>query len=131
MAPGIRLQAQANRTRCRHHSVRANSIGHDKASRMMLFRLLLLLLLTQGFSDRAVAAVTDLRVMSFNIWVNGGTSLNRCIQAIRDSGADVVGLQECSASTARTIATNLGFFHLGVADVSIVSRYPIVNTIST
>ena len=98
---------------------------------MMLLRLLLLLLLTQGFSGRAVAAVTELRVMSFNIWVNGGASLNRCIQAIRDSGADIVGLQECSASTARTIATNLGFFHLGVSDVSIVSRYPIVNTIPT
>jgi hypothetical protein len=96
----------------------------------MLLRLLLLLLLVQGFSSRA-AGVTDLRVMSFNIWVNGGTSLNRCIQAIRDSGADIVGLQECNASTARNIATNLGFFYLGTTDVSIVSRYPIANTIPT
>ena len=96
----------------------------------MLLRLLLLLLLIQDFSGRALAAVTDLRVMSFNIWVNGGTSLNRCIQAIRDSGADLVGLQECNAATARTIATNLGFFYLGTSDVSIVSRYPI-NTIPT
>jgi endonuclease/exonuclease/phosphatase family metal-dependent hydrolase len=88
---------------------------------------LLLVQTTPGLA----APVTDLRVMSFNIWVNGGTSLTRCIDAIRTSGADIVGLQECNAVTARNIATNLGFYYLGVNDVSIVSRYPIVNTIST
>jgi endonuclease/exonuclease/phosphatase family metal-dependent hydrolase len=77
------------------------------------------------------APVTDLRVMSFNIWVNGGTSLTRCVDAIRTTDADIVGLQECNATTARTIATNLGFHYLGVSDVSIVSRYPIRNVIST
>jgi hypothetical protein len=97
----------------------------------MANRLLLILLLAQGVNWCVGAAVTDLRVMSFNIWVNGGASLNRCIQAIRDSNADIVGLQECNAATAQTIATNLGFYHLGVADVSIVSRYRIVNTIPT
>jgi endonuclease/exonuclease/phosphatase family metal-dependent hydrolase len=97
----------------------------------MLSRVLLLVLLLHGLNCCVAAAVTDLRVMSFNIWVNGGTSLTRCIQAIRDSNADVVGLQECNAATAQTIATNLGFYHLGVADVSIVSRYPIINTIPT
>src|SRR5262245_61392765 len=61
--------------------------------------------------------VTNLRVMSFNIWVNGGTSLPGCINAIRTSGADIVGLQECNATTARIIATNLGFYYLGVTDV--------------
>ena len=69
--------------------------------------------------------------MSFNIWVNGGTSLTRCIDAIRTTGADIVGLQECNAATARTIATNLGFYYLGIPDVSIVSRYPILQSIST
>jgi endonuclease/exonuclease/phosphatase family metal-dependent hydrolase len=69
--------------------------------------------------------------MSFNIWVNGGTSLTRCVDAIRTTGADIVGLQECNAGTARTIGTNLGFHYLGVTDVSIVSRYPILHTIST
>lgn len=87
-------------------------------------------LLLSAFSA-AAAPVTDLRVMSFNIWVNGGTSLTRCVDAIRTTGADIVGLQECNAATARTIATNLGFHYLGVADVSIVSRYPILHSIST
>ncbi|HKQ38698.1 MAG TPA: endonuclease/exonuclease/phosphatase family protein [Verrucomicrobiae bacterium] len=75
--------------------------------------------------------VTNVKVMSFNIWVNGGTSLTRCIDAIRMSGADIVGLQECNAATATTIANNLGFYYLGVSDVSIVSRYPIANTIAS
>ena len=79
----------------------------------------------------AQGAVTNLKVMSFNIWVNGGQSLTRCIDAIRTSGADIVGLQECNAATAATIGNNLGFSYLGASDVSIVSRYPIVNTISS
>ena len=82
-------------------------------------------------SPAPAPTITNLRVMSFNIWVNGGTSLPRCIDAIRTSGADIVGLQECNATTARIIATNLGFYYLGVNDVSIVSRFPIVNTIPT
>src|SRR5206468_312821 len=93
------------------------------------WRLLLLIVApTFCFAD---GAVTNVKVMSFNIWVNGGTSLTRCIDAIRTSGADIVGLQECNAATALTIATNLGFYRLGVNDISIVSRYPIVNTIAT
>jgi len=90
-----------------------------------------LLLLLGAALGAAASPVTDLRVMSFNIWVNGGTSLTRCIDAIRTSGADIVGLQECNAATARTIATNLGFYYLGIPDVSIVSRYPILHSIST
>ena len=75
--------------------------------------------------------VTELRVMSFNIWVNGGLSLPQCIEAIRTSEADLVGLQECNAATAQTIAASLGFDHLGVNDVSIVSRYPILRVLPT
>lgn len=89
-----------------------------------------MLLLVGPMCCFAAGAVTNVKVMSFNIWVNGGTSLTRCIEAIRTSGADIVGLQECNAATAATIGNNLGFYYLGVSDVSIVSRYPIVNTIS-
>jgi endonuclease/exonuclease/phosphatase family metal-dependent hydrolase len=83
------------------------------------------------FARAHAQTATNLKVMSFNIWVNGNTNLAGCIDAIRTAGADIVGLQECSAATARIIATNLGFHYLGVSDVSIVSRYPILNTIST
>lgn len=74
----------------------------------------------------AAAPVTQLKVMSFNIWVNGGHSLSNCIEAIRVSGADLVGLQECNEATARVIATNLGFHVLPASGRSIVSRYPII-----
>jgi endonuclease/exonuclease/phosphatase family metal-dependent hydrolase len=74
-------------------------------------------------------AVTELTVMSFNIWGQGGQSQARCIEAIRDSGADVVGLQECNAETAASIAASLGWHHLGAGGTSIVSRYPILTSI--
>jgi len=74
------------------------------------------------------APVTQLKVLSFNIWVQGGLSLNNCIEVIRTSGADIVGLQECNQTTAQTIATALGFYVLPAADCPIVSRYPILTS---
>jgi len=72
--------------------------------------------------------VTQLKVLSFNIWVQGGLSLSNCIEVIRTSGADIVGLQECNQTTAQAIATNLGFYVLPAADCPIVSRYPILSS---
>ena len=79
-------------------------------------------------SSLRAAPVTKLKVLSFNIWVQGGLSLSNCIEVIRTTGADLVGLQECNPSTAHTIATNLGFYFLPATDCSIVSRYPILST---
>lgn len=76
----------------------------------------------------AAAPVTQLKVLTFNIWKQGGLSLSNCIEVIRTSGADVVGLQECNETTAQTIATDLGFNVLPVGDSSIVTRFPIVAT---
>jgi hypothetical protein len=75
--------------------------------------------------------VTQLKVMSFNIWVQGGLSLSNCIEVIRTSGADIVGLQECNVTTAQAIATQLGYFVQPDGDSSIVSRYPILASIPT
>ncbi len=74
------------------------------------------------------APITQLKVLSFNIWVQGGLSLSNCIEVIRTTGADIVGLQECNATTAHIIATNLDFFVLPGTDCTIVSRYPILST---
>jgi len=74
------------------------------------------------------APVTELKVMSFNIWVSGSGGLTQCVQVIRTSGADLIGLQECNATTAQTIATNLGFHLVSADDCPIVSRYPIVSS---
>ena len=68
--------------------------------------------------------------MSFNIWVSGGRSLSNCIAAIRISGADVIGLQECRADTAATIASQLGFQVTSHSGSPILSRYPIVETLN-
>lgn len=91
----------------------------------------LVLLLGLAFATPTGAAVTQLKVMSFNIWVNGGLSLSNCIEVIRSSGADIVGLQECNAATAQNIATRLGFHVQPDGDSSIVSRHPILASIPT
>ncbi|RLT51005.1 MAG: hypothetical protein DWI68_04480, partial [Chloroflexi bacterium] len=52
---------------------------------------------------------TVLRVMSFNIWLGGElVDLGKVVEAIKLSGADVVGLQE-SEGNARRIADLLGW----------------------
>ncbi|MCW5555956.1 MAG: endonuclease/exonuclease/phosphatase family protein [Verrucomicrobiae bacterium] len=72
--------------------------------------------------------LTQVKVMSFNIWVQGAHGLSNVVEAIRTSGADLVGLQECNATTAQTIATGLGFYVLPASGCSIVSRFPIVDS---
>jgi uncharacterized protein YjdB len=70
-------------------------------------------------------SLTELRVMSFNIWVGGGRSIERTIAAITESGADIVGLQE--ANNASDIATRLGWTSVQqYGSSAIISRYPIV-----
>ena len=86
-----------------------------------------LLAVATSFSLSAVP-VTQLKVMSFNIWVSGSGGLSQCVNAIRSSGADLVGLQECNAATARIIATNLGFHLVSADGCPIVSRYPVVSS---
>lgn len=76
------------------------------------------------------ASITQLKVMSFNVWVQGGLSLSNCIEVIRTTGADLVGLQECNATTAQTIAAGLGYHVQPDGDSSMVSRYPILASIS-
>jgi GNAT superfamily N-acetyltransferase/endonuclease/exonuclease/phosphatase family metal-dependent hydrolase len=88
------------------------------------------LLTLLGLANGAKAApVIELKILSFNIWVNGGRSLSNCVEVIRTAGADIVGLQECNAATAQTIASNLGFYAASDSDASIVSRFRILTNI--
>ena len=64
-----------------------------------------------------------LRVMSFNIWVNGGYSIQRTIAAIAAVDADIVCLQESSPAMTRLCGTALGLFFSGRN--AILSRLPI------
>ncbi len=76
---------------------------------------------------------SDLSVMSFNCWyqftkVHDG--IPKAVAAIREGGADVVGLQECSVETAEKLAGALGFHRVksGTGGAQIISRFPILET---
>ncbi len=88
-----------------------------------------------------------LRVMSWNIWWRFGPWQDRAHvigQVLRDSGADVIALQEVwddgTANQARDLARDLGFHHayahaMQMGDtgfgVAILSRWPIRRTAET
>lgn len=71
-----------------------------------------------------------LSVLSFNLW-HGGSQVDdyraKQLRFLRDSGVDVVGLQEQNGS-ARELAEQLGwdYYDGGSSDLGIISRYPIV-----
>lgn len=75
------------------------------------------------------------RVMSWNIWRGGREDGEeegpaRVVDVIRDSGADVVAMQETYGSGER-IAAALGFhFFPRGTNVSILSRYPVLEDLS-
>ena len=76
-----------------------------------------------------------LTVMAWNIWRGGredGEKVGpqRVIDVIRDSGADIVAMQETYGS-GEIISKELGFhFHPRGTNVSVHSRYPVVEDIS-
>jgi endonuclease/exonuclease/phosphatase family metal-dependent hydrolase len=100
---------------------------------MFMYRFLLMLpflicLLSCG-EEQSIAFTDDteieLKVMSFNIeW--GGTNINfdNVVEAIRLSGADVVGIQEAEGNLER-LAADLGWYF----DLRnyLVSRFPIID----
>lgn len=75
----------------------------------------------------------DLRLMGFNIWHGGNETGSeagpkRVADIIRDSGAEVVGLIETYGSGPK-IADDLGYcLYLHSSNLSILSKFPIVET---
>ncbi|WP_343743971.1 LamG-like jellyroll fold domain-containing protein [Chitinophaga sp.] len=76
-----------------------------------------------------------LTVMNFNIYHGGnetgkGTGPQRVVDIIRQSGADIVSMQETYGSGEK-IADALGYyFYLRSTNLSIMSRYPIAETLN-
>jgi endonuclease/exonuclease/phosphatase family metal-dependent hydrolase len=69
---------------------------------------------------------TELRIMTFNIWVGGElVDFGKVIEAIRTANADIVGLQEPGGNTAR-IAQALGWQHISER-MHIISRFPLID----
>ncbi|MFN0125658.1 MAG: endonuclease/exonuclease/phosphatase family protein [Verrucomicrobiales bacterium] len=74
--------------------------------------------------------VERLSVMTFNIWVGAGSvadGLRKGLQAVMNSDADIVGIQE-NGSAAGTWATALGWFSVQTGDNAVLSRYPFAST---
>ncbi len=98
----------------------------------MTMKYLMALLLTTAI--HAGLNAQQLNVMTFNIW-HGGRETGeeegplRVVDVIRDSGADIVAMQETYGSGER-IAEELGYYlYLRSTNLSIMSRYPIVDTL--
>jgi len=97
-------------------------------------RLLLTLISLLSFS-LLCAQPMEFRAMTWNIWHGGRedgafVGPQRVMDVIRESGADLVALQETYGSGER-IAAGLGFhFRPRGTNVSILSRYPVVEDIS-
>ncbi|WP_177204496.1 MULTISPECIES: HAD-IA family hydrolase [unclassified Streptomyces] len=76
------------------------------------------------------AAARRLRVMSWNLW-HGGRYVDgaraKQVEALREAGVDVVGLQETDAVTARELAEALGWHHHQAGTgLAVLSRHPVV-----
>ena len=69
---------------------------------------------------------TDVRVMSFNIWLGGDVvDFGGVVRAIQAADADIVGLQEAEGNTGR-IAKALGWPYWSDR-LHVVSRYPLID----
>ena len=101
-----------------------------------LVRCVLCLILLPGLSAFAEADEPQrISVMTWNIWHGGRedgetAGPQRVVDVIRDSGADIVAMQETYGS-GEWISEQLGFhFHPCGTNVSILSRYPVVEDLS-
>jgi endonuclease/exonuclease/phosphatase family metal-dependent hydrolase len=89
--------------------------------------VLLLALMAAGAQPAAAAPTpTQVRVMTFNIWLGGDVvDFASVIAGIRAANADIVGLQEAEGHTQR-IAEALGWPYWSDR-LHIVSRYPLID----
>jgi exodeoxyribonuclease-3 len=72
----------------------------------------------------AWAKPEQVRVLTFNIFLDGHLNLPQVIDLIRSSGADIVGLQESEKASAR-IADALGFHYVQHGYTALLTRFKI------
>jgi endonuclease/exonuclease/phosphatase family metal-dependent hydrolase len=75
--------------------------------------------------------VSRLKVMSYNVWKEWSQvkdGFQKGVNSILQADADIIGLQESSASQAQALADELGWYRAttGTGSSQLVSRYPIV-----
>lgn len=78
---------------------------------------------------------TTIVAMTYNV-VTGGESPERIVEVLRDSTADIIGLQELSADVANRIQTDLNDIYPyqfmvgdGIPGKGLLSRYPILEAV--
>lgn len=96
------------------------------------FKLLLITITLLSLNACKQAEPTSLKVMSFNIWMGGGKSIQETANVFVTSGADIIGIQEAwghEKDVAIHIADSLGWhsYNRSRSEV-IISKYPIVDT---
>jgi hypothetical protein len=87
---------------------------------------LLVVVLLAAAAPAHAQAPTEVRVMTFNIWLGGDVvDSGSVIRAIQGANADIVGLQEAEGNTRR-IAQALGWPYWSDR-LHVVSRYPLID----
>jgi endonuclease/exonuclease/phosphatase family metal-dependent hydrolase len=87
---------------------------------------LLVVVLLAAAAPAHAQAPTEVRVMTFNIWLGGDVvDSGSVIRAIQGAHADIVGLQEAEGNT-RQIAQALGWPYWSDR-LHVVSRYPLID----
>jgi endonuclease/exonuclease/phosphatase family metal-dependent hydrolase len=90
---------------------------------------LVLLVLVASFACVApttASAQDDVKVMTFNVWLGGDVvDFGKVGEVIRNSGADIVGLQEAEGNT-RQIAESVDWPYWSDR-LHVVSRYPLID----
>jgi len=92
----------------------------------------ILLVTTASCRNKQSSEPVSLNVMSFNIWMGGGKSIEATADVLVNSGADIVGIQEATRkdqNTAKQIADSLNWHsYVYGRSTAIISKYPIVDT---
>ena len=85
-----------------------------------------------AFPPTAAAREIDLNVMTFNVWKaeDDAEGRKQIVEVIRQSGADLIGLQEMNGDALQEVAKSLGYyaFDQHLDSEAILSRYRIVST---
>lgn len=81
---------------------------------------------------RGLPLVTDLKIVTMNLWVGGSQVDNghaKQVQFLASTNADVIGFQETSGTAGARLARALGYYHSDKDDTSVLSRYPIAEVL--
>lgn len=91
-----------------------------------------LIFLVCACKNNQSTAPVELKVMSFNIWVGGGKSIDATGKVFSESKADIIGVQESTRNDkniAAQLADSLGWHsYVYGQSTAIISKYPIVDT---